>query len=203
MRVVQWNVSYTEPVAAVANVLADLQPDICLLQEVTADYQQIDVAAELGRLLGMAVYVEYGVNQLPDGSVARMGNAILSRWGLRDQRSVMLQPARTEQGRLIQSERRYVEAQTDTPFGSVTLGTAHWLFSPKLGSTPGKRAMAAQMAVERPVAGPYILALDANATPGSRVIRQLRLDYVGQVQARLSRAGRSRRLRLAHGITAN
>lgn len=164
-RVLQWNISYIEPVAAVAEVIRASGADICLLQELTLDHHGsgIDVAAELGRRLGYQHYVDYQPGELPDGGTALMSSGILSRFPLSRQRSVDL------------GGRRYLEAVAGIHDGQVTVGTTHLFFHPLMRTSGHKRGMVGRLLENLPVSGsPYVFGGDLNAPAASAAAKMVR-----------------------------
>ena len=176
-RLLQWNVMYSENVAAVGEFVKQLDPDVVCLQELTHGYHEpgFDTGAVLGEMLGYHGYFDYGPMVLPDGRQTLMGMGIFSRYALDNERKVVLQPGILSDGKILQDERFYLEADVKLPGGSVRVGTTHLAFHPLFRTTGRKLAMAELIRQRAAEAGPrYVLAGDFNSTPRSKAAQALR-----------------------------
>src|SRR5690348_2434157 len=116
----QWNVLFSENVAAVGKFIAGLEPDIVCLQELTTGYhgEGFDSGEVIQQALGGHGYWDYGPLVLSDGNQTQMGVGIFSRFPL-DGIKRVLQTGEVRDGKVIRDERIYLEAEVAVPGGKV------------------------------------------------------------------------------------
>ncbi|MEY4361213.1 MAG: hypothetical protein RL391_519 [Actinomycetota bacterium] len=170
MRVMTWNIlrfeNWAQRQSAIEVVIRETDPDVILLQEVaTSEKQSEHLAESLG-------YHEFHT-ATTDPSSAHMGNAIVSRWPLRNPLDVRLPGA---DGR--PAYRSLLVADVDTPWGSWPVACTH--LDHRFDDSELRRrqvdAIADVVADRRgdPVKDrPLILGGDFNAVPDSDEIRRL------------------------------
>src|SRR5262249_30311957 len=150
----------------IAAVLAETQPDVVALQEVWEEEGGRNQAAHLAAPLGFAH--AYGRRYAIDGIA--IGNAILSRWPIRDI-EVRVLPAPAELDEL----RNIVRAEVDGPGGRLGVYTTHlnWRFDQSEVRQAQVRAIAQFIDEHAHDDCPPILAGDLNAVPDSEEMRML------------------------------
>ena len=172
MRVLSWNLwwrygPWERRREAIAATLAELEPDLCGLQEVWGAPGE-NLAADLAGRLGMHCHWAPASRER-DGLT--LGNAILSRWPITAQAEAGL-PAGgpDEEGRLA------VHARVDTPGGALPMFTTHLTYG--MGHSQVRLAQVRTLAGF--VAGhasdcayPPVVTGDLNAEPGSDELRLL------------------------------
>src|SRR4249919_2458414 len=172
MRILSWNLwwrygPWERRRDAIAATLAEVEPDLCGLQEVWGA-QGENQAADLAGRLGMHWYWT-AASRERDGLT--LGNAILSRWPITAQAQAEL-PAGgpAEEGRIA------VHARIDTPGGVLPMFTTHLTYG--LGRSQVRVAQVRALAEF--VAGhaadcayPPVVTGDLNAEPGSDELRLL------------------------------
>jgi endonuclease/exonuclease/phosphatase family metal-dependent hydrolase len=172
MRVLSWNLwwrygPWERRREAIAATLAEMEPDLCGLQEVWGAPGE-NLAADLAGRLGMHCYWA-AASREREGLT--LGNAILSRWPITARAQAGL-PAGgpDEEGRLA------VHARIDTPGGSLPVFTTHLTYG--LGRSQVRveqvRALAGFVAAQAAgCAYPPVVTGDLNAEPGSDELRLL------------------------------
>jgi endonuclease/exonuclease/phosphatase family metal-dependent hydrolase len=179
MRVLTWNLwwrhgPWQRRLDAITAALAEIDPDVCGLQEVWADPERDDnLAADLAKRLGMHwCWAGRPPNQSwqrEHGSHLLAGNAVLSRWPIVEQAEISLPPTDDH-------PRLGLHALVDTPSGRLPFFTTH--FSHQLGASAVRLAQARVLAgfiarhgVDHP--WPPVVTGDLNAEPDSDELRLL------------------------------
>jgi endonuclease/exonuclease/phosphatase family metal-dependent hydrolase len=174
-RVATWNLWWhfgdrpEERLPAIEAALRDADADVVCLQEVYTDRTGVDDAARLADALG---YHAVRTADHPDAERS-LGNAVLSRWAVRDRGEVPLPDGDGRRG-----HRRAVWAILDAPFGSQPVISTHlaYRFDESAVRQAQAREVAALAASLRgdPLADPPVIVCgDLNATPDSDEIRLL------------------------------
>lgn len=173
LRVLTWNLwwrfgPWEQRQPAIARVLVDEAPDVVCLQEVWADgtaHQAELLAAPLG------FHVARTEGQPTDGPT--LGNAVLSRWPVIEQREIALPRADGTPG-----HRRALVAWLDTPWGAWPVVSTHLEYRFDESDVRERQARSILELVaevrgnpERDL--PVIVAGDFNAVPDSDEIRLL------------------------------
>jgi endonuclease/exonuclease/phosphatase family metal-dependent hydrolase len=94
LRVVSWNIERGEKLERVVVALEQLRPDLALLQEVDLNARRsgrADVAAVLGRRLGLNSLFAPEFEELGQGRGALHGQAVLTRWPVVEARIIPFQ----------------------------------------------------------------------------------------------------------------
>lgn len=158
----------------VATEVRRLDADIVLLQEVPWTWRLGSAAAYLGRASGLNhAYLRANGNRW--AILFEEGEAILSRFPLRDVRFTELQPA---EGPF--RHRVAVSALVDTTLGPLRVVSTH-LANQNPAANQGQAASLMQFVAAQP--GPTIIGGDFNATPDSVTIRNLQPAWVDSFTA--------------------
>jgi len=177
VRVVTWNLwwrfgQWRERLEAIAGVLAEVDADICGLQEVWED-DDGNEAVVLAERLGM--YVSWLPTPAPERWQRRLGdptvtigNAVLSRWPILNRGHIHL-PAGTE----VDEGRTAMFAEVESPYGRVSV------YNTQLNSGPSHSAVRVEQvaALAEFIGGsvvdafPIVLTGDFNALPDSDEVR--------------------------------
>jgi endonuclease/exonuclease/phosphatase family metal-dependent hydrolase len=179
LRVATWNLwwrfgPWRQRAEVIRDVLVDVAPDICGLQEVWSDDQR-NFASELAEELGMrSVWLrspepERWRSRMP-GCSAEVGHAILARWPILDPTELPLPP-----GRSGDRSRNALVCVVESPDGRIPLATT------QLTAAPWDSAARCEQvtALVRFLGGreredyPCIVMGDMNAEPDSDEIRLL------------------------------
>lgn len=171
VRVLTWNLwwrfgPWEKRAAVIAQVLAEVQPDIAALQEVWGEPQGRTQADELGARLGL--HAVYAADLEIDG--VRFGNAVLSRWPIESHESVPLPSLE------VPDERRVaLRADIAGPRGPLQVFCTHlnWRFDQSHVRQAQVRALAEFIERSPKRQFPAVLCGDLNATPTSDEIRML------------------------------
>jgi len=187
VRVLQWNIDYSEPIAAVVNFVAAQSADVICLQELTENWQpnHPDTAAYVAQQLGYEHVAAYGDMVLPTGELARMGVGIFSRWPIVDVSKICIQERIPGPDGQLQGDERYLlECMLDINGRELRVATVHLPFNPHFRTTPAKQAMVEKIIARLPRPhndastddALYILAADLNSVPRSLAARLLRAN---------------------------
>jgi endonuclease/exonuclease/phosphatase family metal-dependent hydrolase len=177
MRVVTWNLwwrfgPWRERLEAIAGVLAEIDPDLCGLQEVWAD-DDGNEAVVLAERLGMYVSwlpspaSERWQRRLGDPTVT-IGNAVLSRWPIVNRSHIHL-PAGTE----ADEGRTAMLAELASPYGRVSMYNTQLNSAPSHSAVRVEQVAALAEFIGGNVADAFPIALtgDFNALPDSDEVR--------------------------------
>ncbi len=175
MRIITWNLwgrfgPWPARKEAIATTLAEVRPDLCGLQEVWLTDDQ-NIAAELADRLGMSwCWKMASRTKLAGGDDVRIGNAILSRWPILADATVILPVADATEGRVA------VHARVQAPGGVLPMFTTHLTHHP--GASQIRVAQVRQVAAfiaehSAHCAYPPVVTGDFNAEPASDELRLL------------------------------
>jgi endonuclease/exonuclease/phosphatase family metal-dependent hydrolase len=176
MRVLSWNLwwrygPWQQRREAIAATLAQVQPDLCGLQEVWGG-PGANLAADLAERLRMHwCWAAASAGRGQSGEQVALGNAILSRWPIAAQAQASL-PV----GELADESRLALHARVDTPAGALPMFTTHLTFG--LGRSQVRTAQTRALAefIAEHAAGcdfPPVVTGDLNAEAGSDEVRLL------------------------------
>jgi endonuclease/exonuclease/phosphatase family metal-dependent hydrolase len=177
VRVVTWNLwwrfgAWQERLEAIAEVLREIDADFCGLQEVWAD-EVSNEAVVLAERLGM--YASWVPTPAPDRWQRRlgdptvtMGNAVLSRWPVVNQRHIHL-PAGTD----TDEGRTAMLAEVASPYGRISMYNTQLNSAPSHSAVRVEQVVALAQFIGRHVADafPIVLTGDFNALPDSDEVR--------------------------------
>jgi len=155
--------------------LAELKPDVVGLQEIVGDATDATQAHEIARGLlvdGASWHVAFGPAQAW-GPVS-FGNAILSRWPIRETVVTPLPITDLGTGADIADPRAVLLARIDTPWGDLPFHTTHlsWKFHEGYAREAQVLAVVAHVeATRRAGALPDVVVGDFNAQPDAAEIR--------------------------------
>ena len=176
VRIVSWNLwwrfgPWQERQPAIRSVLAGLVADVICIQEVFADREQAgsDQAVDLAEHLGF----HCARGRHPDGRPLSFGNAVLSRWPLRDVATVPLPLLGTGN-----SQRWCVLATVERPGGAFTIASLHlsWQYDATRERQRQLEVVVTEIDRRQRVGAlphPPVIAGDLNAVPDSDEIRRL------------------------------
>ena len=170
MRVLSWNLwwrygPWEQRQQAIEAVLAEVQPDVCSLQEVWEGPTE-NQAAELAGRLGMFwSWAAAGKGHNTEGNELSIGNAILSRWPISAQDQVSL-PV----GDIADESRVALYALVGAPGGTLPMFTTHLTYGPGRSAVRVAQVRTlAQFVADRAADGTYppVVTGDLNSEPGS------------------------------------
>jgi endonuclease/exonuclease/phosphatase family metal-dependent hydrolase len=176
MRVLTWNLwwrnaLWRERQEAIAAVLAEVQPDVCGLQEVWGT-PEANQAADLADRLGMHwCWAELPFSHPhPEHGVISIGNAVLSRWPIAEHAEQPLPTAEAEENRVA------LYTGIEAPGGRLPFFTTHLTYRP--GGSALRVAQVRTLAgfvAQRGTEGDYppVLTGDLNADPDAEEVRLL------------------------------
>jgi endonuclease/exonuclease/phosphatase family metal-dependent hydrolase len=175
MRVLTWNLwwrygPWEQRREAIAATLADLDADLCGLQEVWA-FDGENLAAELaGRLDRHWCWAAATNGRDAAGRSGELGNAILSRWPITDQDALPLPVPDSGESRVA------VHARVESPEGVLPMFTTHLTYRPGGSAVRSAQVRALAPFVAARSAGcdyPPVVTGDLNAEPDSDELRLL------------------------------
>jgi endonuclease/exonuclease/phosphatase family metal-dependent hydrolase len=182
LRIATWNIASNKNYDAIAGKLAQLNIDICAVQEVSLD-PAVDLPVIFERGQGNpSGYFGYFTpalvpEELGGGKYEYYGLAILSRMPLSRMAAFQLGPRHT--GAVVDAENEPRILQLATPLleETVFIGNTHLASTPDWAGSAVRRSQAGKIAgMLRPLAtrGPLILCGDFNAEPSSGDLSELR-----------------------------
>jgi len=178
LRVVSYNLLHGFPlmrdlsqrVDVLVRELQFLDADIVLLQEVPQSRTVGDMASRLGQALEMN-YVYARANGGLDSIGFEEGEAILSRFPLRDAEVIELEPrAGVFENRIL------LHALVETPHGDLDVFVTH--LSNKGGVLSWSQSANLKLQVQRMQDGPAIIGGDFNASPDSHQVQELQAIWL-------------------------
>jgi endonuclease/exonuclease/phosphatase family metal-dependent hydrolase len=164
---------------AIAATLAEVDPDVCGLQEVWGGPgenpgvgPEENLAADLAGRLGMYwCWAPATQGAGGGGTGLYLGNTILSRWPIAEHAQMSL-PA----GELADESRVALHARIEAPGGALPMFTTHLTYGPGRSGVRMEQAAALAAFVSGHAAGcpyPPVVTGDLNAEPGSDEVRLL------------------------------
>lgn len=175
MRVMTWNLwgrygPWQARAAAIAATMAEIQPDVCGLQEVWSAGER-NFAADLAERLGLGWrWAMAADTPTSDDPNVTGGNAILSRWPVLGVANMPLPVPQGDQGRVA------LHAQIETPGGVLPMFTTHFTHHAHASQTRVSQVRRLAEFVAKHAAGcdyPPVVTGDLNAEPDSDEIRLL------------------------------
>jgi len=175
MRVLTWNLwwrygPWQRRREAIAATLAEVDPDVCGLQEVWQDGEE-NLAGGFADELGLHwCWAEAGRHRDSDGHEVLLGNAILSRWPITARAEMRLPTGDIAGGRVA------LHASIAAPGGVLPMFTTHLSYQPGASQvrTEQVRRLAEFMAAHGTDGDyPPVVTGDLNAEPGSDELRLL------------------------------
>ena len=165
------NMSNVFDIGPIGDVISEIGPDICALNEVrmrTADVQGLELARVLGEKCGM----EWRFGRTIDINGGEYGNALLSRWPIIETECVDVPDVPAERRIRHFEHRGALSCVIDAPQGRLQAIVCHF----------GLSAEEANNAVETVISlkrgdMPVILMGDFNITPDSGYVRRLRAVF--------------------------
>jgi len=175
MRVLTWNLwwrygPWQRRREAIAATLAEVDPDVCGLQEVWQDGEENLAGGFAGELGLHWCWAEAGRHRDSDGREVLLGNAILSRWPITAQAEMRLPTGDIAGGRVA------LHASIAAPGGVLPMFTTHLSYQPGASQvrTEQVRRLAEFMAAHGTDGDyPPVVTGDLNAEPGSDELRLL------------------------------
>lgn len=171
LRVLTYNIHHAEgtdqrlDLERIARIIRDLRPDLVALQEVDFMVERsgnVDQGAELAKQTGLRLVP--GSNIVFQGG--RYGNAVLSRWPVIAGKNHALPESSSEQRGVLD-----VQISPDNGLPNIRFLATHLDHRPDDSERVASAAFINQLVEGQ--TGPAILAGDLNATPESKVIKQL------------------------------
>lgn len=171
--VLQWNIWYREPIENILKTLQAIDADIVCLQELSINNSEQTVSNTVAYLAG-----ELGFNvtscEIPlEDQEMNIANAIFTRFDMVSKRNVWInQPSGTN--KYDDQYRAYVEADVKVQNTTLRIGTVHMSYTHAFEPTERKLAETDNLIQEiKDNDTDFILTGDFNATPDSKVIKQL------------------------------
>jgi endonuclease/exonuclease/phosphatase family metal-dependent hydrolase len=182
LRIATWNIASNQNYDAIAARIAELDIDICAVQEVLVD-PAIDLPFLLGHRQGNASgYGWYftpalAPEELGSGKHEYYGLAVVSRIPLSQMAAFQLGPKHTGAPVNAEDEPRILQVTALSFEGPIFFGNTHLASTANWSLSPVRRSQAAKIAgILRPLAarGPLILCGDFNTEPSSSDLAQIR-----------------------------
>ncbi|MGB8398781.1 endonuclease/exonuclease/phosphatase family protein [Bradyrhizobium sp.] len=182
LRLATWNIASNEDFEAVAAKIAQLDIDVCAMQEVS-----LDPAADLSTMFGHGPGHASGYHwyftpalvpeELGGGKRAYYGLAMASRIPLYRMAAFQLGPQHTGSVVNAEHEPRILQVAALPLQGPIFIGNTHLASTGDWSSSAVRRSQAEKIAgILRPLAtlGPLILCGDFNAAPSSSDLAEIR-----------------------------
>lgn len=175
----QWNIWYQEKPNNIIGQLREWNADIITIQETTQGmllHDKCDVARYIADKLGYNFYFHEAHNwKLKGKPEESIGNAILSRYPLQNQKHFFVQVPGPEKREVYSEQGRvYIETDVVLPTGVVTVGTVHLSYTDRFQPMPHQfQETAKLLEIINHKAENYFLTGDFNALPDSDVVRSI------------------------------
>lgn len=185
LRLLQWNVLYTEPLDKIVTVIKELDPDVACLQELEQRAGH-DAGKMIAAALGYHAHYSYDPFVFSDGTTGQLGNGIFSKQPLAAKRTVNILSYKIGDQAVGYD---YIEAKIVVGSSDLTIATIHPPFRPSFYTNKAQKAMLSKLLPEiEATPANYVLTGDFNATPGTAVTREVkkRLKHAGPTYAQPS-----------------
>lgn len=169
LRIMTWNVLYSEKTENILPLIKKLNPDIFCGQELAQD----NTVKEIAKLFSHYYFEPARILSLK-GNQLNLGNGIFTKFPIRSQKKVYVWDGINLASANKQEQRIYVECQLDLDKRKIIIGTTHLSFNPGFKMTLGKRKEANILieAIKKHKSG-FIAMGDFNAGPSSYTIREV------------------------------
>jgi len=174
--VLQWNILYKEKIQNIAKFLKMVSPDIACLQEVNLSRQITGYKNHLEYLAKSLGYnYHYAVSPGATKNHDTLADAILSRYPMRNQKSIYVQKPKVPSAAYDNQNRVYAEAELNIDGKQITVGTTHLSFT-KWFINNAKRQLESDKLINavKHHKRAYVLTGDLNSTPGSYTVRRIK-----------------------------
>lgn len=175
LKLLTWNVLYKEKADNILSLVKEVNPDILCCQEITTNSYvnpNRNVPAECAEIMkGEFKYFEV----LPslDNQPASMGNAIISKFPILEDRSLLVQKGGADINYSAQN-RGYIEVKVKLDDGILTVGTTHLSYVDGFIETETRTKEADKLlGYIRDKDSRFIITGDFNSAPNSSTIKKL------------------------------
>lgn len=176
LSVLQWNTWYNEDIHNVSKLLAELNPDVICLQELTIGYPDqtvVDTPAHIAQALGYHAYHAEVPIESTDGSKITLANGIFSRFPIVDKRFVWINEPK-QGGGYNDEYRVYVEVGIDIGEKVLHVGTTHMSYTHRFEATPEKTAETNRLLAElEKQSANFVFTGDLNMPPETAGIKSI------------------------------
>jgi endonuclease/exonuclease/phosphatase family metal-dependent hydrolase len=180
VKILQWNVWYYEKCENIVNFLKHTNADIVCCQELTVNFKEanpgIDVPAKIAKACNYNYYFQPTTIVGTDGEELKMGNAIFTRFPIKNKTYSLVQQAGSFPG---SEDRAYIELDIEVNSKMLKVGTVHLSYSPAFAMNEKKLGEAEKL-YDAVVNNheKYILTGDMNAKPDSPIIKRLEEIFI-------------------------
>lgn len=180
IKILQWNILWTEKIENIADTLKKIDADIVCLQELTRGAKvnnNIDTAMFVAQKLDFHYFYK-DAQVWQNGEKQAQGNAIFSRFPITDSRCLFLQESKQNPKDATEEGRTYIECTIEIEGKKIQVATVHLSFTPRFEYTEARKHETENLTnIIKNKNKQFILTGDFNASPESEVMKQI-LPYL-------------------------
>lgn len=180
IKILQWNILWTEKIENIVSALKKIDADIICLQELTRGAKvnnNIDTAMFVAKELDFHYFYQ-DAQVWPSGEKQAQGNAVFSRFPITDSRCLFLQESKPNPKDATEEGRTYTECTIEIERKKIQVATVHLSFTPRFEYTKERKHETENLInIIKNKEEQFVLMGDFNASPESEVMRQI-LPYL-------------------------
>lgn len=175
LRIMNWNILYTENPENIYSLVKKINPDIFCCQEINETLKTRN-GQDLLTLLSTIFPYSFAKSAVIIGSRNEkldLGNGVFSKFEIKSSRELVLREGENKLTESKEEKRIYVEADLEVNGEIISVGTTHLTFNPYFKDTADKATQIDKIIAAVKSKKKYVITGDLNSAPDSKTIGKL------------------------------